>query len=112
VVVAVGEPSDRPEQPAGEAIERTLADIAAGLVEVGVQRLVVAGGETSGAVVARLGLAVLTVGTEIAPGVPIVAASAPVELRLALKSGNFGGDDFFEVALDALASPPASERAP
>jgi uncharacterized protein YgbK (DUF1537 family) len=88
---------------AGAAIERMLGAIAAGLVEVGVGRVVVAGGETSGAVVEALGLRSLEVGVEIEPGVPIVTARDPRPLRLALKSGNFGSDDFFDIALDAMA---------
>jgi uncharacterized protein YgbK (DUF1537 family) len=60
----------------------------------------VAGGETSGAVVHALGLRMLEVGDEIEPGVPWVVAREPVELGLVLKSGNFGGRDFFERALE------------
>jgi uncharacterized protein YgbK (DUF1537 family) len=66
-------------------------------VERGVRRLVVAGGETSGAVVSGLGLEALTIGPEIAPGVPVLVSPQP--LALALKSGNFGQEDFFERAL-------------
>lgn len=88
----------------GEAIETSLATIAAGLVEAGVGRLVVAGGETSGAVVNRLGLQAFLIGAEIAPGVPAlrVIGSAHSGLRIALKSGNFGGPDFFSRALAVL----------
>ena len=87
---------------AGHAIETELAGIAAGLVARGVRRLVVAGGETSGAVVDALGLTAFRVGPEIAPGVPVLATVAG-DMRLALKSGNFGGRDFFA---DALALMP------
>jgi uncharacterized protein YgbK (DUF1537 family) len=87
---------------AGHAIEAALAGIAAGLVARGVRRLVVAGGETSGAVVDALGLTAFRVGPEIAPGVPVLATVAG-DMRLALKSGNFGGRDFFA---DALALMP------
>ncbi|GJE01612.1 3-oxo-tetronate kinase [Methylobacterium isbiliense] len=87
---------------AGHAIEAALAGIAAGLVARGVRRLVVAGGETSGAVVDTLGLTAFRVGPEIAPGVPVLATVAG-DMRLALKSGNFGGRDFFA---DALALMP------
>jgi uncharacterized protein YgbK (DUF1537 family) len=66
---------------------------------------VVAGGETSGAVVEALGLEELVVGPEIDPGVPEVRGGRPVELRLALKSGNFGSDDFFTRAVAALQAP-------
>jgi uncharacterized protein YgbK (DUF1537 family) len=88
----------------GEAIETSLADIASGLVDAGVGRLVVAGGETSGAVVNRLGLQGFRIGAEIAPGVPAlrVIGRAHAGLGIALKSGNFGGPDFFTRALDRL----------
>ena len=88
----------------GEAIESALADIAAGLIDAGVGRLVVAGGETSGAVVNRLGLQGFLIGAEIAPGVPAlrVIGRAHAGLGIALKSGNFGGPDFFGRALDML----------
>ena len=67
----------------------------------GVRRLVVAGGETSGAVVDRLGIPGFLVGAEIAPGVPVLRAVGSGDaMLLALKSGNFGGAGFF---VDALA---------
>ncbi|WP_342663035.1 nucleotide-binding domain containing protein [Salipiger mucosus] len=68
----------------------------------GVTRLVTAGGETSGAVVEGLGITALRIGPEIAPGVPAVAAEGR-DLVLALKSGNFGDEDFFAKALATLA---------
>ncbi|MGX1567653.1 four-carbon acid sugar kinase family protein, partial [Streptomyces sp. NPDC055509] len=82
---------------AGELVERTLARIAQGLVERGVRRLVVAGGETSGAVVQALGVTGLRIGPQIDPGVPWCAAALPGgdTLHITLKSGNFGGPDFF-----------------
>jgi uncharacterized protein YgbK (DUF1537 family) len=84
---------------AGHAIEQAMADLAEGLVQAGVRRLVVAGGETSGAVVDRLGIPGFLVGAEIAPGVPVLrAVGAPPAMLLALKSGNFGGDGFFAEA--------------
>jgi uncharacterized protein YgbK (DUF1537 family) len=85
----------------GHSIERALAEIAAGLVERGVRRLIVAGGETSGAVVDRLGVAAFRLGPEIAPGVPLMRTvrRAGGDLQMALKSGNFGGRDFFARAL-------------
>ncbi len=79
---------------AGALVEETLAAIAAHMVTLGVKRLVVAGGETSGAVVTQLGVAALRIGPEIAPGVPWTFAE-PVGMHLALKSGNFGDRDFF-----------------
>jgi uncharacterized protein YgbK (DUF1537 family) len=92
---------------AGELVERTLASIAAGLVERGVRQLVVAGGETSGAVVQALGLQALRIGGQIDPGVPWCAAPLPGgdTLHITLKSGNFGTPDFFLKALNALAQP-------
>jgi uncharacterized protein YgbK (DUF1537 family) len=86
-------------EKAGELVERALAAIAAGLVAAGVRRLVVAGGETSGAVVQRLGISVLRIGPQIDPGVPWTAGVGDPQLLLALKSGNFGGRDFFTKAL-------------
>jgi uncharacterized protein YgbK (DUF1537 family) len=86
---------------AGHAIEQAMADIAEGLVQSGVRRLVVAGGETSGAVVDRLRIPGFLVGAEIAAGVPVLRAvgAANGEMLLALKSGNFGGPEFFSDAL-------------
>lgn len=81
---------------AGALVEHALADIAEALVARGVRRLVVAGGETSGAVVTRLGVKRLRIGAEIDPGVPwTFAEGAGPPLLLALKSGNFGARDFF-----------------
>ncbi|KQP08127.1 serine kinase [Methylobacterium sp. Leaf99] len=84
----------------GHAIEAALAALAEALVARGVRRLVVAGGETSGAVVDRLGLRAFLLGPEIAPGVPVLRTlGGATPMRLALKSGNFGGPDFFVRAL-------------
>jgi 3-dehydrotetronate 4-kinase len=89
---------------AGHAIEQAMADIAAGLVQSGVRRLVVAGGETSGAVVDRLRIPGFLVGAEIAAGVPVLRAVGASEgsMLLALKSGNFGGPEFFGDALKLM----------
>jgi 3-dehydrotetronate 4-kinase len=89
---------------AGHAIEQAMADIAEGLVRSGVRRLVVAGGETSGAVVDRLQIPGFLVGAEIAPGVPVLRAVGANEgdMLLALKSGNFGGPAFFSDALKLM----------
>jgi 3-dehydrotetronate 4-kinase len=88
---------------AGHAIEQAMADIAEGLVSAGVRRLVVAGGETSGAAVDRLGIPGFLVGAEIAAGVPVLrAVGAKDEMLLALKSGNFGGPEFFSDALKLM----------
>ena len=89
---------------AGHAIEQAMADIADGLVQSGVRRLVVAGGETSGAVVDRLGIPGFLVGAEIAAGVPVLRAVGAKQgaMLLALKSGNFGGPEFFSDALKLM----------
>jgi uncharacterized protein YgbK (DUF1537 family) len=89
---------------AGHAIEQAMADIAEGLVQAGVRRLVVAGGETSGAVVDRLGIPGFLVGPEIAVGVPVLRAvgARDGDMLLALKSGNFGGPEFFSDALKLM----------
>jgi len=83
------------------AIEKTMASLARGLVDAGVGRLVVAGGETSGAVVGALDVTALRIGPEIDPGVPWTA-SVGKPLLLALKSGNFGAPDFFTKAFAKL----------
>src|SRR5690606_6654346 len=90
---------------AGELVEQTLAAIARGLVGLGVRQLVVAGGETSGACVQALGVAQLRIGAQIDPGVPWCHAASPLApqgLHIALKSGNFGGEDFFTRAFAVL----------
>jgi uncharacterized protein YgbK (DUF1537 family) len=87
---------------AGELIERTLADTARGLVVLGVRRLVVGGGETSGAVVQALGVTGLRIGAQIDPGVPCTVTLGEPPLALALKSGNFGAPDFFLKALGTM----------
>jgi uncharacterized protein YgbK (DUF1537 family) len=92
-------------EAAGALVEGTLAAIARGLVRRGVGRLVVAGGETSGACVQALGVRQLRIGAAIAPGVPwchTECPAAPEGLHLALKSGNFGADDFFTQAFEVL----------
>jgi uncharacterized protein YgbK (DUF1537 family) len=86
-------------QRAGELVEQCLARIARGLVERGVRRMVVAGGETSGAVVKALGVRALRIGAQIDPGVPWTQSMGEPRIALALKSGNFGGVDFFGKAL-------------
>jgi uncharacterized protein YgbK (DUF1537 family) len=89
---------------AGHAIEQATSRIAAELVARGVKRLVVAGGETSGAAVDRLGIPAFLVGPEIAAGVPVLrtVGGAHSAMQLALKSGNFGGPDFFARALQMM----------
>ncbi len=87
---------------AGEMVEQTLSRIAVGLVELGVRQLVVAGGETSGACVQALGLTQMQIGPQIDPGVPWCYVPSPMGLHLALKSGNFGTEDFFSKAFEVL----------
>ena len=105
--------SDKPEavkalqgkygvEKSSQAIEKTMADVARGLVDAGVGRLIVAGGETSGAVVGALGVEALRIGPEIDPGVPWTASVGQKPLLLALKSGNFGAPDFFTKAFTRL----------
>jgi 3-dehydrotetronate 4-kinase len=91
---------------AGAMVERTIAAIARGLVaELGVRQLVVAGGETSGACVQALGIAQMQIGMQIDPGVPWCYAQTGIGagVHLALKSGNFGSEDFFAKAFTMLA---------
>lgn len=87
---------------AGQFVEHAMAAIAKGLVAAGFTRLIVAGGETSGAVVQGLGIASLEIGPEIDPGVPWTRAVGR-DLVLALKSGNFGASTFFTKAWDKLS---------
>ena len=87
---------------AGSLVEAAMGEIAKGLVGMGVERLVVAGGETAGAVVTALGVEGLRIGEEIDPGVPWTASIGDRPLALALKSGNFGSDDFFLKAFQRL----------
>jgi len=113
VVIAASAPPDRVaalqaklgREQAGALVESAMAEIARGLVAHGVRRLVVAGGETSGAVVSALGVRRLRIGAEIDPGVPwTLAEGAGEKMLLALKSGNFGGRDFFLRAFECAPS--------
>lgn len=90
-------------QAVAERLNDLFAETARKLIDSGVRRLVVAGGETSGAVVSALDLAALTIGAEIDPGVPVLVSGGNRPLALTLKSGNFGAPDFFEKALERLA---------
>lgn len=92
-------------EEAGAMVERTIAGIARGLVQLGVRQLVVAGGETSGACVQALNIAQMRIGGQIDPGVPWCHATsdvAPEGLHITLKSGNFGTPDFFTKAFAQL----------
>ena len=91
---------------AGTLVEQALAAIGRGLVAGGVRQLVVAGGETSGAVVQALGVQQMRIGPQIDPGVPwcfAPATACDAQLHLALKSGNFGSPDFFHKSFKVLA---------
>lgn len=94
-------------EESGAMLERTLAVIARGLVDLGVRQLVLAGGETSGACVQALNIRQMKIGPQIDPGVPWCHAQSdvtgPTGLHLTLKSGNFGSDDFFVKAFARLA---------
>ena len=85
---------------AGAMIENAMARLAKTAFDLGYRRFVVAGGETSGAVAQALGITSVFIGPEITPGVPWVYAEKQDQpFQLALKSGNFGQEDFFTDAL-------------
>lgn len=90
---------DGRERVAG-LLERTMAEIGKRAVNHGFKRLIVAGGETSGAVTLALGFDAFIIGESVAPGVPIMVPVQQQNMRLILKSGNFGQKDFFQRALD------------
>ena len=87
-----------------ERVEALFAGLARKGVDLGYTRIVAAGGETSGAVVAGLGLAAIDIGPEIDPGVPVLFATTEAgrPLALTLKSGNFGAPDFMAKAIGML----------
>jgi uncharacterized protein YgbK (DUF1537 family) len=90
-------------EPAAELVERVLSTCAVRLAEAGARRFVVAGGESSGAVIRALGLHSLLIGPQITPGVAWCTGQASGETyNVALKSGNFGDDDFFTAAWKVL----------
>ncbi len=80
-------------------IEATLAETAASAMRHGAKRIIAAGGETSGAVTLALGFKAYRIGRSVAPGVPVMTPLDDPSIRLVLKSGNFGQEDFFERAL-------------
>jgi uncharacterized protein YgbK (DUF1537 family) len=110
VLIHAGQPADaiaRIQQTlgrarAGELIEHAFGRIATILVAKGFRRILVAGGETAGAVVGALDVKMLEIGPEIAPGVPWTLVHREPAIALALKSGNFGGPDFFADAMRML----------
>lgn len=87
---------------AGAMIEDTFGNIARVLVANGTRRMIIAGGETAGAVVSALNVEALRIGVEIDPGVPWTETLDEPRIALALKSGNFGAEDFFPKAFDML----------
>lgn len=89
-------------EASARALENFFAEVARRLVAAGVNRLIVAGGETSGAVVEGLDITAMEIGPEIDPGVPAMRAGA--KLVIAMKSGNFGAPDFFVKGAETLAS--------
>ena len=89
-------------EAAGAMIEEVMGEVARRLVSDGFRRLVVAGGETSGAVVSALDIRALRIGPEIDPGVPWTGTLDDRDIAIALKSGNFGSEDFFDKAFRML----------
>ena len=89
-------------EKSAHALEGFFEKTARALIESGVRRLVVAGGETSGAAICGLALDAVIIGPEIDPGVPALSTLGEDKVALALKSGNFGSEDFFAKALDRL----------
>ncbi|MFQ7875161.1 nucleotide-binding domain containing protein, partial [Enterocloster sp.] len=83
-------------------LEQLTAELAARAAGSGYRRLIVAGGETSGAVIQRLGYQGFWIGHSIAPGVPVMVPLEDTRMRLVLKSGNFGQEDFFSRAVKEL----------
>jgi len=90
------------QEQAAEIVENAFRVLARELAEAGVNRFVVAGGETAGAVIEALGVKALKIGPEITPGVPWTATVTEPVLLLALKSGNFGPPEFFMDAFEVL----------
>ena len=87
-------------EKAAEILERITANLAKRAVEDGITRIIVAGGETSGAVTKALGYQSYEIGESVAPGVPVMIPNEKKEVRLVLKSGNFGKEDFMEKAIE------------
>ncbi len=81
-------------------LEGITAGLAQKAVEAGFTRIISAGGETSGAVTKGLGFRSYLIGPSVAPGVPVMVPAQAPNIRLVLKSGNFGGEDFFGKALE------------
>ncbi len=105
LVYSVGaEQSEEQRRQAGAGaarlLEKTMAELGKRAVEAGFSRLIVAGGETSGAVMLALGMEAFYIGPSVAPGVPVMIPAGKTGMRVVLKSGNFGQGDFFARALE------------
>lgn len=83
-------------------LENTMSELARCLVSDGYRHVIVAGGETSGAVTKKLGYHSFQIGKSVAPGVPLMIPVEDKDIRLVLKSGNFGQPDFFERAIQIV----------
>jgi uncharacterized protein YgbK (DUF1537 family) len=94
-------------EQAGEWMESALAQVSAGLLQMGVKQWVIAGGETSGACVQALNISQMQIGPQIDPGVPWCFAPQHEAGHLTLKSGNFGTPDFFTKAFKHLSEASA-----
>ena len=88
------------QERVAEMLEQAAAKLAERAVAHGIRRVVVAGGETSGAVTKRLGFSSYQIGASVAPGVPVMVPMENEALRLVLKSGNFGQEEFFIKVLE------------
>ncbi len=103
VVYATAAPEDVTDSTDAPVIEEALAEIAERLVAAGTRALLVAGGETSGAVMRRLGVGSLALGPEVDPGVAWMRGHRNGEdIHLMLKSGNFGAEDLFVRAWEGV----------
>lgn len=92
------------KEKVAQILEETMAALAKKAVEAGYTQVIVAGGETSGAVTKGLGYHSYIIGESIAPGVPVMIPAEAKEIRLVLKSGNFGQPEFFERAVEMTAT--------
>ncbi|MEG0408701.1 MAG: four-carbon acid sugar kinase family protein [Bacilli bacterium] len=80
-------------------IEQLNADLCVLAIKRGFNKIIVAGGETSGAVILKMKYNSFLIGTSIAPGVPILIPLENNKIKLVLKSGNFGDENFFDKAI-------------
>lgn len=95
--------SDDEQNEISALLENAMAEMAYEAVKTGITKIVVAGGETSGAVVKKLGYNAFYIRKSVAPGVPVMESADSGHSRLVLKSGNFGQKDFFRRALAAMS---------